>query len=268
MLKAVGSTFDPSVQTESYSCSFTKMSSAKHLLLVFTTYYLSLKCAHLTEIQTIMKDVVKETLCSTAMSGNAIGALHSCLKESLKPANRIEAECIETLYPSISDYYTQVCNESVRVEVNSDIFKCMKDVCKAKGFDPMVDYYYCLALSHKADSDCGLLALSVPENVKYRAMVAQNVTDEHKKVERIFCRKMLNDEISDELERLKTLECIILPRKDLIRKCALLFKEKHSRVLDPEILLNIGCDRSRYSDDERWVRNSFVRRKINETFCR
>ena len=191
------------------------------------------------------------------MSTETIEEVHECLKSSRKSGNRIESQCIESLYPYLPDYYTQLCNQSVSVEVSPQILKCMKEVCREKGFDPLYDHFYCYHLDHDDDSDCGLLALNVPESVKARAMVAFNVTQEYKKVSKVFCNNMKNRLISEEIERLRTTECLILPRKDLYQKCAIGYKEKHSENLDPEVIYRLACDHQKYTDEERWVSQLF-----------
>lgn len=189
------------------------------------------------------------------MSIGSIQELHSCLKESKKSGNRIESKCIETLYPNINDYYTQLCNESADVEITPEILQCMKYVCKEKGFDPYYDHYYCYYINHDSDSECGLLAINVPESIKYRAIVAHNITQQHKILQNEFCIKMTLHLISGKMERLRTTECLILNRKDLYFKCVQLFKGNHTTSLDPEILYQIACDRNTDSDDQRWVRS-------------
>lgn len=211
---------------------------------------------YLFTIESVMRDVVKERLCSSDMSTETIEEVHECLRKSSKSGNRIQSECIKSLHPFLPEYYIQLCNQSINVENSPQMLNCMKEVCRQKGFHPQYDRFYCNYIDHDDDSDCGLLALNVPESIKTRAMVAFNVTQEFNKVSGVFCNKMKTHLIHQEIQRLRTTECLILPRKHLYRKCAIGYREKHSKNLDPEVFYRLACDHRKYTDEERWVSSS------------
>lgn len=205
-------------------------------------------------IESIMKRVVKEAFCSSEMSRDSIEGLHTCLKESTMSGNRLESVCIEKFYQNISGYYTQLCNESVDVEVTTEIHKCMADVCRQRGMDPYYDHYYCYYINHEADNECTLLALGVPETIKQRALVAHKITEEHHDLQKRFCNKLHYKMITVDEERLKVIECLIIPRKELYQKCLVLYKEKHpTDTLDPDVLFAIECGQNEHSDGEVWI---------------
>lgn len=232
---------------------------ATYLVRIFLCFA-SIRAVYPTiSVESVMKRVVKESFCSSNMTIGSIEDLHTCLKESKMSGNRIESECIEQLYPTITGYYTQVCNESVDVEVTPAIQKCMSDVCKKRGMDPYYDHYYCYYINHEADVECGLLALAIPDSIKQRAMMAHKITVQHRGLEKDYCDKLRYSIITEQVERLKVIECLIIPRKELYTKCVTLYNEKHSpEKIDPEILYKIECSRFSNSDQYIWV--SFLNR--------
>lgn len=230
-----------------------KMSNA-YLVHVFL-YSVSINTVYSTiSVESIMKNVVKESFCSSDMERESIEGLHTCLKESKMSGNRLESVCIEKFYPNISEYYTQLCNESVDVEVTTKIHKCMGDVCREKGMDPYYDHYYCYYINHEADCECGLLALGVPESMKQRALVAHKFTEQHHYLYKEFCNKLTYKIITTDVERFKVIECLIIPRKEMYKECIKRYNEEHSpKKLDPEVLYSIECSRDGNSDQEIYV---------------